>query len=216
MEAQIAHTDSFSAEAAQATGGRARKLPLLSAAMRRPATPLIVLAVMALITGCGGDDGGSDISRVRANETDMAFVTQTIPHHEAAVDAADLAASRADTGELRRLARELLQVQSTELGSMRIVRRVLADAGVEEGDLGLEEGAFQATIDPEPLRDARDFDRAYVDAMIPHHELMIAMARAERRQGVHAELRLTARDVADFAEFQADRMRRLRERLGER
>jgi uncharacterized protein (DUF305 family) len=163
-------------------------------------------ALLGLIgAGCGGDDeqGGP---KVRANETDMAFVTQMISHHERAVDAAEVARTEAQHAQLRRVARELIQFQAAELATLRVVRPVLANAQVNEGDLGVPE----SRLDARALRRAGDFDRAFVDALISHHELAIDMARAERAGGVHAELRQMAIDITDLARFQIRQLERRR------
>jgi uncharacterized protein (DUF305 family) len=172
--------------------------------MRCRAKSLVALACVLLAAGCGDDQ--ADKPKVRANETDMAFVTEMIPHHERGVDAADLALTRAKHPQIRRSARELLQFQSTELANMRVVRDVLGEAGVEAGDLGVP----RTQLDPRELRHATDFDRAYIDQMIPHHELAIRMGSAEREQGIHADLRRTATDVSDLARFQIRQMKRWR------
>jgi uncharacterized protein (DUF305 family) len=76
---------------------------------------------------------------------------------------------------------------------------------VEEGDLGVPE----TDLDPGELRRADEFDRAFIDALIRHHEVAIAMARAERA-GVHAELRRMAGDISDLARFQIRQLERWR------
>ena len=172
--------------------------------MRCRAKSLVALACVLLATGCGDDQ--ADKPKVRANETDMAFVTEMIPHHERGVDAADLARTRSKHPQIKRSAQDLLQFQSTELASMRVVRDVLGKAGVEAGDLGVP----RTQLDLRDLRNATDFDRAYIDQMIPHHELAIRMARPEREQGIHADLRRTATDVSDLARFQIRQMKRWR------
>jgi uncharacterized protein (DUF305 family) len=165
----------------------------------------LMLALGLIAAGCGGDDEQQSIGKVRANETDMAFVAQMIAHHERSVDAAEIARTEARHAQLRRLARELIQFQSTELATLRVVRRVLARAGVEEGDLGVPE----TELDPSELRGAAEFDRAFIDALSRHHEVAIEMAGAERA-GVHAELRRMAGDISDLARFQIRQMERWR------
>jgi uncharacterized protein (DUF305 family) len=182
--------------------GRARRAALLPAA----------LATVLLAVGCGGDDESGPTGEVRANGTDVAFVNAMIPHHEQGVDAADLALSRAQHRPLERLAEEIVQVQSVELGTLRSVRDVVDEAGVEEGDLGLSEEEMGTHPDPAELRNASDFDCAFLELMIPHHEGAIRMARKELEGGIHAELRRMSEDIIDTQGFELQQMRRFERR----
>lgn len=170
---------------------------------------ILVPAVLVLvIAGCGGNgDDKSDPRRIQANETDLAFANEMLTHHERGIDAADLARARARDPVIRRSARELIQLQAVEAQTLRNVRRVLSEGGVDQGSLGVP----QTTLDPAELRGAADFDRAYADAMIAHHKLAIRMAAVERRKGVHAELRRMSGDITDLARFQ---IRQLQSRRG--
>jgi uncharacterized protein (DUF305 family) len=181
----------------------------MSKRANRCCSVLVVLAVLVVAAGCGGDDGKGNSSDVRANGTDAAFVNAMVPNHEASVDAADLALSRAEHRQLRQFAEGILQFRSAELTSLRSVRDVLQETGVEEGDLGVgdpEQGAEGAI---ESLRSAADFDCAYLKVMIPHTEGAISMAQAELKAGVHAELRRLAEiDVIDTQGTELRQMKR--------
>jgi uncharacterized protein (DUF305 family) len=161
-----------------------------------------------VIAGCGGDDNSTPSGDVRANGTDAAFNNAMIPHHESAVDAADLALSRAEHRQLEELAREIIQVQSIELATLRTVRDVIQQAGIEEGDLGLTEEETGAGHDPGALRNAEDFDCAFIEMMVPHHEGAIRMARAELDSGIHAELRRMSENIIDAQGYEIRQMRR--------
>jgi uncharacterized protein (DUF305 family) len=164
----------------------------------------LACAALALLAGCGGGDDGKP--KVRANETDMAFATQMIPHHERGIDAADLARTRARDPLIRRTARDLLQLQPVEVQTLRTVRRVLGEAGVEEGDLAVSAAPLNLTA----LRAAENFDRAFADTLIRHHEAAMRLAAAERRGGKHAELRRMSGDITDLARFQIGELERWR------
>ena len=181
--------------------------------MRAPtalrASLVAALGVLALAAGCGGGDGDKGSAPdVRANGTDMAFVNAMIPHHEAAVDAADLALSRAEHRRLESLAEGIVQFQSAELATLRSVRDVLQDAGVEEGDLGLSKSEQGMDHDAATLRDVANFDCAFMEMMIPHHEGAIRMARAELSAGIHAELRRMSESIIDSQGFEIRQMKR--------
>ena len=174
-----------------------RGLSMLSGA-RLVAVALTVL----LLAGCGDDE--ADKPKVRANPTDMAFATEMLDHHERGIDAADFAKDRAKDPVIRRSARDLILLQSLEVQVLRAVRRTLAEAGVEKGDLGVPE----TTLDVAELRRADDVDAAYATAMIAHQEAAIRMSAAERREGIHAELRRMAGDITDLARFQVRQLKR--------
>jgi uncharacterized protein (DUF305 family) len=169
---------------------------------------LVPVALMLLIGGCGGDDGGNG-RKVKANETDLAFATEMLDHHERGIDAADLALRRARDPVVRRSARDLIQLTSVEAQTLRTVRRVLTEAGVQQGSLGVP----SSTLDARALRGAENFDRAYADALIAHHRLAIQMAAIERRKGVHEELRRMSGDITDLARFQIRQLQRRRPAL---
>jgi uncharacterized protein (DUF305 family) len=50
-------------------------------------------------------------------------------------------------------------------------------------------------MDTATLRDAKPFDRAFIDAMVPHHQGAIRMARAELARGKSATLHKIAEDI---------------------
>jgi uncharacterized protein (DUF305 family) len=188
-------------------------LPLPCGAMRASttlrATLVAALAVIVLAAGCGGGDDDKGGTRdVRANGTDAAFVNAMIPHHEAAVDAADLALSRAEHRRLESLGEGIVQFQSAELATLRTVRDVIQEAGVEEGDLGLSRSEQGMDHDPAELRDVADFDCAFLEMMIPHHEGAITMARAELSSGIHAELRRMSENIVDSQSSEVRQMKR--------
>ena len=173
---------------------------------------LVAVAVALALAGCGGDDEQSSAPDVRANATDAAFVEAMIPHHEDAVDAADLALSRAEHRQLERLAQGILQFQSAELTSLRSVREVIQQAGIEPGDLGVETDHGDGTHDVADLRNAPDFDCAFIEMMVPHHEEAIEMARAELDSGIHAELRRMSENIIDSQQYEIRQMRRYERR----
>jgi uncharacterized protein (DUF305 family) len=176
--------------------------------MRGLLKPVFVLAAAVLVlvvAGCGGDgDDEGNARRIQANETDLAFATEMLAHHERGIDAADLARRRAEDPVVRRSARDLIQLTSVEAQTLRLVRKVLAEGGVEQGSLGVPGTA----LDPAQLRPSGDFDRAYTDAMIAHQQLAIRMAAVERRKGVHQELRRMSGDITDLARFQIRQLQR--------
>ena len=51
--------------------------------------------------------------------------------------------------------------------------------------------------DPAMLKEARPFDRAFIDMMIPRHQGAITMARVEMEKGIDPELQTLVGDSID-------------------
>ena len=175
------------------------------------AASAVVLAALALAAGCGGDDESGPSGDVRANGTDAAFADAMIPLHESGVDAADLALSRAQHRRLKDLAFDMVQTRSIELSTLRGVRDLLDQAGVEPGDLGAAADS-KVDVDTAALRNSSNFDCDFIAAMIPLNEAEIRLARAELADGIHAELRRMSENIVDTESYEIRQLRRFQRR----
>jgi uncharacterized protein (DUF305 family) len=84
--------------------------------------------------------------------------------------------------------------------------RQLEDAGVDAGDLGMAEHEMGRDTDAAMLRDAKPFDREFIDMMIPHHQGAIRMAHVELDKGENAELKRLAEAIVDAQSKEIDDM----------
>jgi uncharacterized protein (DUF305 family) len=62
------------------------------------------------------------------------------------------------------------------------------------------------SVDLKTLAAAPDFDRAFIEAMVPHHSSAIEMSRAAAGVLRHPELRDFAGDVITYQQLEIDRM----------
>jgi len=143
------------------------------------------------VPGCPGgvcaDDRIGDASGVEAM-----FIEQMIPHHDDAIVMAELALDRAEHDEVRALARDIIRTQSAENDLMREWYRAwfgspVPDPGERPGMMG--GGMMSGMTDISELEDAEDFDRAFIEQMIPHHGMGIMMARMAEARTLSPELR---------------------------
>lgn len=143
-----------------------------------------------------------------ADAVDAAFIRQMIPHHQGAVAMAEIAERRAEHDEIKQLAAAITTAQERELKTLETLARstgvdvagadaqLTADAetlGLEPDQLGME--GHGGGAHGESLDDADPFDRAFIDAMIPHHEGAIAMAQAQLKRGGNAELKQLSAEI---------------------
>lgn len=158
-----------------------------------------LLAVGALaLAGCGSDEGSTGGNGGKGgNGTDRAFVAGMVPHHRSAVEMAKIAQDRGKSQFVKELAANIIRTQNAEIATMRREDDGLEIAGIKPGMLDVPEHQMGMDDDPAMLRDARPFDRAFIDMMIPHHQGAIRMARVEMDKGADPELKTLAQDIAD-------------------
>lgn len=163
---------------------------------------IISTCAIALMTlsACSSSDSSTDgtdtsvVANQSFNDDDVIFAQMMIPHHEQAIEMADIAldptigASEA----VRELATEIKNAQDPEISFMKDVlakwnKPTEMDSSMDhsemmDGMLSLEEldalGALRGT----------EFDTAWLEAMIRHHEGAISMAEDLLKDGVNPEL----------------------------
>jgi uncharacterized protein (DUF305 family) len=162
-----------------------------------------LVAAAAIAAGCADSNDESH----DAKEIEQAFLAAMAPHHESAIAMAAVASKRARHRELKALADAIIDTQETEIAEiaqihMRLSGEALrpnADAhqqlGLSADEAGMMHDGPEAMAE---LKRAKPFDRAFIDAMVPHHQGAIRMARAVLAVSENADLRrLAERIVAD-------------------
>jgi uncharacterized protein (DUF305 family) len=170
---------------------------------------LLALIVVSAATGlgaCGEDEPATSSADVAGNSTDRAFVAQMIPHHESAVEMAELAKRRAQHREIKALADAIIATQAAEIDQMKRLDERLEKAGVQPGELAVDHDAMGMDMDAGDLAASKPFDREFIDAMIAHHQGAIHMGRAERESGENPELLQLAEEIVDAQSKEIDEM----------
>jgi len=186
--------------------------------MRRWTLPIVAGALivvglvgMAAVTALGprsgpesfGADGGMDAM----------FIEQMIPHHDDAIAMADLALTRAEHPEIKQLARDIKRTQTAENAQMRRWYQEWFDAEVPDvggarGMMGRRRGMMGGSDDLADLENADEFDKAFIEAMIPHHQMAIMMSRMAGAASARPEMRDLTRSIVDAQSSEITKMRR--------
>lgn len=184
------------------------------------ATALTVTAALGL-TACADDTrnpgpaAGSEASN-QFNDADVNFAQQMIPHHQQAVEMAELAADRAASDEVRQLAEDVEAAQGPEIetmtGWLQAWSQEVPAGSMDHGDMG--HGAMDGMMteeDMSALADAKgnEFDQMWLEMMVAHHEGAIAMARTEQANGQNPDAVALAKQIAADQEAEIDQMRQL-------
>ena len=164
--------------------------------------------------GSGGAAGmpgnGSSVAgpgQMGMGYSDQQFIVMMIPHHDGAIAMADLALTRAKRPELKALAKSIKASQTRENAQMRTWYRQWFGKDVPSwgpgtgwgwqsgmgmgigGGMGMGGGAMGGGTNLSALSGAADFDRAFIEQMIPHHQMGVMMASMAQTNSQHLELR---------------------------
>jgi uncharacterized protein (DUF305 family) len=156
---------------------------------------------------------GSGAGPMGQRSADPHFIVMMIPHHQGAIAMAELALSRARRPEIKALAQRIIASQSREITQMRQWYRQWYATDVPAwgigsgygmgmgpgmgmghgmgigGGMGMGWGMPGMGTSLEALKTAPDFDRAFIEQMIPHHRMGVMMASHAEWNTQHPQLR---------------------------
>ncbi|MDX3226849.1 DUF305 domain-containing protein [Streptomyces sp. ME19-01-6] len=176
-------------------------------------------ALSLTLTACGSDDGGSgghsghDSTKTSAsasasapsgrhNKADVSFAQGMIPHHRQAVEMAGLAASRASSSQVKKLAADIKKAQDPEIRTMSGWLEAWGE-DVPEAMPGMDHSQHEgmpgmmSSKDMEELKKASGaaFDTAFLKLMVQHHQGAVEMAGTEKRKGAYGPAKTMADDI---------------------
>lgn len=111
--------------------------------------------------------------------TDKLFIEQMIPHHDGAVAMAELALEKSKRLEIKTLAQAIIVSQTKEIQDMRSWYKDWFGTDVPEGSTAMMGGGMHmgGEEDMALLQATVDFDKTFLEAMIPHHQLALMMVQ---------------------------------------
>ncbi len=130
-------------------------------------------------SGMGSSSGGMASGMLMENGrySDERFIDAMVPHHQGAVEMAEVALENAEHKEIRRLAEDIVSAQKAEIEELKGIKQ--EEFGTSRVPMNMEPGQMEGmgmTTDPRSLADEEPFDEAFIGAMIPHHRSAIQMA----------------------------------------
>lgn len=183
------------------------------------AVAALLLASLLALAACGGEEDSPAGGSAEFNGADVTFASEMIPHHQQAVEMAELAADRAQSPEVRQLAEDIEAAQGPEIETMT---QWLEDWGQEapsapmdHGDMGHgdSEGMPGMMDETEMTRleqaDGATYDQMFLQMMIEHHEGAIEMARTEQANGENPDAVALAEQIETDQEAEIEKMEQL-------
>ena len=155
----------------------------------RRALPVAAAVLALALSACGSDDAAShstmtagssgSVAGVSGVEADVKFAQMMIPHHEQALEMANLALENdSASADVTSLAR---QIQSAQDPEIQLMKSWLRQWGAQEssGPMDHGPGGMMSDEDMDALKAASgaDFDQMWLTMMIEHHQGAVTMAQ---------------------------------------
>ena len=168
------------------------------------AAVLIITAAIVLILAVRGEEN-DDHTSAGQNDADVTFAQQMIPHHQQAIEMAELAETRAESQEVKDLAADIEAAQGPEIETMTSWLESWGEDVPDEGMSGMDHGdmssdemtGMMSEEDMSELKNASgaEFDQMFLTMMIEHHEGAIEMAQTEQADGEFPDATALAEDI---------------------
>ncbi|MEV0768542.1 DUF305 domain-containing protein [Nocardia salmonicida] len=183
--------------------------------MARRLIPCIGLVAL-VIAGCGNDDdspavhnssttAGAPVSSATGtpapagtfNDADVTFLQMMYPHHEQAVQMAELVPSRSQDQQVIDLAAGIQAAQQPE---MTQIQSLLASFGKPDPSAGAMNHDMPGMMSPEQMSSLEamsgpEFDKMWLQMMIDHHRGAVEMAQTEITAGANPQAKQLAENI---------------------
>ena len=186
----------------------------------------IVLAVALSTAACSDHgsmpnmdhSGGTATSSSSAgvfNDADVAFAQHMIPHHQQAVEMAELGAGRASDQQVKSLVAQIKAAQGPEIATMT---GWLTAWGKPATMGGMDHSGMPGMMTDADMTALKGlsgsaFDKRFCTMMIAHHEGAIAMANEELAKGANPEAKKLAQQIITGQQAEIDTMKTIAGRI---
>jgi uncharacterized protein (DUF305 family) len=158
--------------------------------------------------GSESTDDASEMLMENGDYSDERFIDAMVPHHQGAIEMAQVALENAEHPEILALAEEIVAAQETEIEQLKAIKQEQFGTSEVSMDTNAEEmEGMGMAMDPQELATQEPFDKAFIDNMIPHHESAIAMAQVVLEESENPEIRKIAGAIVDAQEREIEQMR---------
>ena len=160
-------------------------------------------------------------------EVDKPFIEMMIPHHQGAVEMAQMAVNQAKNPEVKKLAESIIKDQNREVQQMQTWYKQWygTEVPTTNMDMQMHHGMGQEMMmvmqqqemmDKEMmagLQNASNFDRKFLREMTNHHQMALMMAGMVVDSAVRPETRKLAQSVIQSQSAEIEKMQQLSQKI---
>lgn len=151
------------------------------------------------------------------NEYDLRYIDSMVLHHQGAINMAQEVLKKSQRPEMKKLAQDIITAQKKEIAQMKEWRNLWYKnasktplgwhAGMNHS-MPMDQKHQQSMMMNMDLGKADDkFDMRFIEAMIPHHEGALVMARDALNKSKRPEIQQLSRDILASQEKEIEQMK---------
>jgi uncharacterized protein (DUF305 family) len=145
--------------------------------------------------------------------SDERFIDAMVPHHQGAIEMAEVALDNAEHEEIKDLSRNIVSTQQAEIEELKSIKK--EEFGTSRVPMEMSKEQMRSmgmTMNPQHLAQSKPFDEAFIDAMIPHHQSAVYMAQVAREKSKIPEVKDLAENIVSAQQREIEQMKQWRER----
>ena len=168
----------------------------------------------------GGMNHNMDLGLADANY-DLRFIDGMIPHHEGGVVMAKEALQKSKRPSIKKLANDIIKAQDQEIAELKQWRSSWYPKAPSDPQAWHAEMKHMMAMTPEQSRAMRmdmdlgvadgEFDLRFMNAMIPHHEGAVVMAKDAQSKSKRPEIKKLALSIISSQEAEINQMKQWRQ-----
>jgi uncharacterized protein (DUF305 family) len=155
--------------------------------------------------------GSGEIARQMVMEngkySDERFIDAMVPHHQGAIEMAQVALKNAEHEEIKQLSRNIISSQQAEIEELSSIKK--EEFGTSEVPMEMSQEQMRSMgmmMDPQELANKEPFDKAFIDAVIPHHQSAIEMAKVAHEKSHNPRIKELAEKIMSAQQAEIEQM----------
>lgn len=157
------------------------------------------------------DGGSGGMVMKKGRYSDERFIDAMVPHHEGAVEMAEVALENAGHEQIRQLAEDIVSTQEAEIRELKSIKQEEFGTSKVPMDMSADQMEDMGMMkDPQSLAEADPFDKAFIDNMIPHHRSAIEMAEVAAAETTNPEIKDLATNIVEAQKREISQMKQWR------
>jgi uncharacterized protein (DUF305 family) len=160
--------------------------------------------------GMGSGEMARQMVMENGKYSDKAFIDAMVPHHQGAIAMARVALKNAEHEEIKELSRNIISSQQAEIEELKAIKKEEFGTSNVPMEMSQEQMRSMGMMDPQQLANKEPFDKAFIDAMIPHHQSAIEMAQVAYEKSRIPEIKELAKNIVSAQQREIEHMKEWR------